>query len=269
MDPETPTRPAPYPKGAARVTRTSTARQATSTPTPSPATNCTILARLEALESDRASLQEALAQIQALTATLQSRNDQIADLESQVAALSQPAAPAPPLPGTMYANKAKLPAPQHHTAPRRRTPTDRDLAAAARHFTLPTGPTGYKYVVVPRAHRITQREVCKELRRMGLETSHILDVAFPSPSHVGLLTHCQYAPIVIDAFTRAKVVIDTTFDFLDPAHLSDPQFATFSHTQWAQTAASIHYTCCNPRHPPMQVTTFCYNQVHSDTTMTQ
>ncbi|KAI9003058.1 hypothetical protein CLU79DRAFT_892656 [Phycomyces nitens] len=86
-------------------------------------------------------------------------------------------------------------------------PSARRVAASTRMFVLPSGPTGYKYVYIPRSRRLTHREVRQSLKTLGVESSRLLDITFPARGVVGILVHSN------------------DFDPLDPSHIADPKYA--------------------------------------------
>lgn len=71
---------------------------------------------------------------------------------------------------TLRLPKKRMPAPQ--TSAKVKT-------AAARPFMEPnTGPKGFKYMFIPRAQKLTRSEVRSRLRKVGIETSRVIDLIF-------------------------------------------------------------------------------------------
>ncbi|KAF7720714.1 hypothetical protein EC973_006305 [Apophysomyces ossiformis] len=87
-------------------------------------------------------------------------------------------------------------------------------------------------------------EICKQLQKLKIDTSRLLDIVFPARSVVGLLFHIQYIPEVTQLLEAAKVAALKDFDPLDPSILADPSLQSLSETERADQAAVIHRQRC-------------------------
>lgn len=124
-------------------------------------------------------------------------------------------------------------------------PSLKTKTAAARAFMeRSSGPQGFEYVFIPRSRRITRTEVRSRLRKIGVETNRILDLIFPAAGVIGVLLHQQY----IESFTTTMASVGTKilsdFDVLDPKHVGDPQYNTYSEQGRANKAIELQRNRC-------------------------
>ncbi|KAF7725164.1 hypothetical protein EC973_000417, partial [Apophysomyces ossiformis] len=119
----------------------------------------------------------------------------------------------------------------------RKNVSTRSRAAAARAFTPVTGPQGFQYLYLHRSRKMDRPEIRKQLRKLKIDTSRLLDIVFPARSVVGLLFHIQYIPEVTQLLEAAKVAALKDFDPLDPSILADPSLQSLSETERADQAA--------------------------------
>ncbi|KAI8368329.1 uncharacterized protein BYT42DRAFT_503717 [Radiomyces spectabilis] len=239
----------------------------TATPIVSPFSGSqTIAELLSQPNSVTADLVQAVTALQQMVTTLVTENaalhQQILDLTTQVAKfLSAPALqptahvrPEPnesPLPtqatpptgakGAMESNWATVTS-KHK--PIRPLTSPRRIAANARGFTPVTGPQGFDHLYLHRSCRMDRAEVCRRLRRFGIDSSRILDVSFPARNIIGLLLHVQYIPIVRDLLEKATVSPIANFDPTDPTNLGDPKYASHSLEHRTALALQLHRERC-------------------------
>ncbi|OAD72682.1 hypothetical protein PHYBLDRAFT_168947 [Phycomyces blakesleeanus NRRL 1555(-)] len=149
----------------------------------------------------------------------------------------------PGLEASTWATKASVSLPV--TAPKMSTvPSARRIAASVRMFALPSGPSGYEYVYIPRSRRLKHKEVRSSLRTLGVDSSRLLDINFPARGVIGILVHVQYADTFKAKLTNASVEILDAFDPLDPDNVADPKYASLSTHELANTAAMLHHDRC-------------------------
>ncbi|OAD66963.1 hypothetical protein PHYBLDRAFT_174673 [Phycomyces blakesleeanus NRRL 1555(-)] len=149
----------------------------------------------------------------------------------------------PGLEASTWATKASVSLPV--TAPKMSTvPSARRIAASVHMFALPSGPSGYEYVYIPRSRRLKHKEVRSSLRTLGVDSSRLLDINFPARGVIGILVHVQYADTFKAKLTTASVEILDAFDPLDPDNVADPKYASLSTHELANTAAMLHHDRC-------------------------
>ncbi|GAA5817073.1 hypothetical protein MFLAVUS_011419 [Mucor flavus] len=107
-----------------------------------------------------------------------------------------------------------------------------------------SGPQGFKYVYIPRARKMTRIEVRTRLRQIGVDTSRVLDIIFPAAGTIGVLLHIQY----VKSFTAIMISIGgktlDSFDVLDPKHLGDPKYLSYTEDGRATKAMELHANRC-------------------------
>lgn len=125
-------------------------------------------------------------------------------------------------------------------------PSVRKFAAACRAFAPadPAAPKGFEYVYLPRKRKFTRTEIRTNLRRLGVDTSRLLDISFPARSCVGLLVHAQFAAELKSLLAAAKVSPLDKFDPLDPSYLADPKYADLSLPARADKMHELHSARC-------------------------
>jgi hypothetical protein len=239
--------------------------------------------RLSEQESRLFSLENLTAENLQLKQSLQNAQDKIALLESRlarhqnlspasdlnvvhedvdfdmVAEASFPALPSRDLSsnGSKYATmvKSTVPAPKKTIAQivasstkvpsNKQTLSQKKKIAIGRAFmSAPSGPQGFKYVFIPRSRKLTRVEVRSRLRKIGVDTSRVLDVIFPAAGTIGVLLHIQY----VKSFTAIMAGIGAktldSFDVLDPIHLGDPKYLSYSEDGRAAKAMELHANRC-------------------------
>ncbi len=125
-------------------------------------------------------------------------------------------------------------------------PSVRKFASAARAFSPadPSAAKGFEFVYLARKRKFTRSEVRTNLRRLGVDTSRLLDISFPARSCVGLLVHAQYLAELKSLLAAAKVVPLANFDPIDPVHLADPLYAGDSLLARSAKIHEIHADRC-------------------------
>ena len=114
--------------------------------------------------------------------------------------------------------------------------------AAARAFKTPDdGPQGFKYVYIPRSHKMTRVEVRRRFRKMGIDTSRVLDLTFPATGIIGILIHLQYVSEFKVTLLLSDVDLISNFD---PTHLADPKSTSISASEREDAAFELNTTRC-------------------------
>lgn len=129
---------------------------------------------------------------------------------------------------------------------KRTPPSERKFQAALRVFQEPdpSAPKGFGYLYLTRSVRLARSEIRRRLRTIGLDTSRILDISYPTAKHMGLLVHAGYAQTVIDRFAAYNVKVTTNLDPTAAEHLQDPKFQGMPPEERAATALRLHSNRC-------------------------
>ncbi|CAO3609507.1 unnamed protein product [Mucor fragilis] len=98
--------------------------------------------------------------------------------------------------------------------------------AAGRLFKTPAtkGLQGFQYVYIDRSGKILRSEIRRNLKKVGVDTSRILDLNFPGSEAIGVLLHTQYVDEFLSLLRESGSEILTDFDPLDPANIADPKY---------------------------------------------
>lgn len=129
--------------------------------------------------------------------------------------------------------------------PAKKTITSKQKTAAARAFMERTpGPQGFKYVFIPRSRKLTRIEVRSRLRQVGVDTSRILDIIFPASGVIGILLHIQYVKTFAATMGAVGAKLLDNFDVLDPEHIGDPQYQSYSMDGLADKALELQANRC-------------------------
>ncbi|KAG2192241.1 hypothetical protein INT47_009233 [Mucor saturninus] len=105
-------------------------------------------------------------------------------------------------------------------------------------------PSGFQYVYIGRSRKITRAETRKRFKLVGVDTSRIIDITFPATGVLGVLVHELYAPVFTSIMTSIKAGIIKDFDPLDPKHLANPVYSSYSEEARADIAAVLHSNRC-------------------------
>ena len=220
-----------------------------------------LLQKVLSLESRVTDMQSLLDENASLRQGVAARDAELAVLRSKLAALEAvPAShktvcnpqsevpspipnpnPNPSVPSYASITNRHLPPTRNRRSGPKPALTERKMESISRPFQETTGPQGFQYLYIPRNRRLERSEVRKRLRKLGLESSRILDIYFPTRSTIGLLVHDQYAQSVRELLAKAKISTLADFDPLDPKHLSDPKFEGITATERAEIAHEIHH----------------------------
>jgi hypothetical protein len=83
-------------------------------------------------------------------------------------------------------------------------------------------------------------DIRRRLRQIGLDTSRLLDITFPSRNTLGLLIHVQYKTEMCVLLKESQIIPLTSFNPLDPKHIADPKHDTLSASDRTILAAELH-----------------------------
>jgi hypothetical protein len=101
------------------------------------------------------------------------------------------------------------------------------------------GPQGFELVYLGRSRKLNRSEVRTHLRKAGADTSRVVDISFPASGVIGILLHTQYVSEFKSIMSVAQAQIVDDFEPLDPRHLADPKFDSFSHAARSQEMALL------------------------------
>jgi hypothetical protein len=118
------------------------------------------------------------------------------------------------------------------------------MAIGRAFMSAPPGPQGFKYVYIPRSRKLTRVEVRSRLRKIGVDTSRVLDIIFPAAGTVGVLLHIQYVKSFTSIMTSIGAKTLDSFDVLDPVHLGDPKYLSYTEDGRATKAMELHANRC-------------------------
>ncbi|KAI8975792.1 hypothetical protein BDF20DRAFT_880784 [Mycotypha africana] len=133
------------------------------------------------------------------------------------------------------ANSNKLAPPKVTTAARR---------AAVRLFQPASSNPGYQYIHLPCRVRHKLKELRAKLAAIHINPSRILDIQYPAKQTVSLLVHNDYAPIVKQRLTKAKVPILADFDPLSGTILHNTELAALPEAEKQAKAREFHTLRC-------------------------
>jgi hypothetical protein len=124
--------------------------------------------------------------------------------------------------------------------------SEKKRIAAARAFmpAASSGPQGFDYVYIARSRKITRSEVRRRLRSIGVDTNRVLDINFPATGVIGVLVHTLYVLDFSKIMTSVQAELIEGFDPLDPAHIADPAYDSYSEEARANKAMELHGNRC-------------------------
>lgn len=108
----------------------------------------------------------------------------------------------------------------------------------------PNAPQGFQYVYIGRSRKISRPETRKRLKLVGIDTSRIIDITFPATGVLGVLVHASYAPVFTQIMTSVGAGLVKDFDPLDPKHLANPLYATYTDTARADVSFLLNANRC-------------------------
>jgi hypothetical protein len=122
--------------------------------------------------------------------------------------------------------------------------TARRVAAACRPFQPVTGPQGFEYLWITRNRPISRPDIRRRFRQLGIETTRVIDIMFPTRTVTGILVHLQYKEAVKEVFKAYKIALVEAFDPTDPIHISDPKHAQLSTDDRFELAMELQLSRC-------------------------
>lgn len=122
--------------------------------------------------------------------------------------------------------------------------TKEQIATVARPFASNDGPTGFKYVYIGRSRRITRADTRSRFKQIGIDNSRVLDINFPAHGVIGVLVHLQYASTFEKVMSKVGAQLIKNFDPLDPKHLADPVYESYTAEARANVASSLQHNRC-------------------------
>lgn len=201
------------------------------------------LINLESLVMENAALKKELAEAKAIIAELKRANGPT--VPASVPRAQKSAASTPTQDRDLSTNGSTWAAQARAVADKPVTGKKMKPSAAVRAFQDPNdGPQGFEYVYIGRSRKITRSETRTRLRSLGVETKRVLDITFPASGIIGILVHVQYVDSLTQIMTEAGAEIKKDFNPIDPKHIADPRYASYSEDGLAQVALELNSTRC-------------------------
>ena len=128
--------------------------------------------------------------------------------------------------------------------------SERKRLAAARAFNAPTPvPSNsseqvYEHVYIPRSRRLNRSEIRQRFRKLGIDTTRILDINFPAPGVLGVLVHKEFTPELVKILNGCKVEPINSFDPCDAKHIADPKYANCTALERANQGRVLQEARC-------------------------
>ncbi|KAI7852178.1 hypothetical protein BDC45DRAFT_485390 [Circinella umbellata] len=113
--------------------------------------------------------------------------------------------------------------------------------AAARAFTLPSETHGFCFKYFPTRGRKPVSEQRKNLRRLGIDNSRILDIHYPDTNVVGFLIHNDYEHELIEIMKKHDLFPNTHFDPHNPKYLRDQKLRDLPEEDQIIQADTLQY----------------------------
>ncbi|KAI9251519.1 Endonuclease/exonuclease/phosphatase, partial [Phascolomyces articulosus] len=113
--------------------------------------------------------------------------------------------------------------------------------AAARAFTVPSATHGFCFKYFPTRGRKPVSEQRKNLKRLGIDNSRILDIHYPDTNVVGFLIHNDYEQELIEIMKKSNLEPNTNFDPHNPNYLKDQKYKDLSDDEKLMQAEVIQY----------------------------
>ncbi|KAG2226917.1 hypothetical protein INT45_010196, partial [Circinella minor] len=113
--------------------------------------------------------------------------------------------------------------------------------AAARAFTLPSETHGFCFKYFPTRGRKPVSEQRKNLRRLGIDNSRILDIHYPDTNVVGFLIHNDYEHELIEIMNKHDLFPNTHFDPHNPKYLRDQKLRDLPEEDQIIQADTLQY----------------------------
>lgn len=138
-----------------------------------------------------------------------------------------------------------VPAPKKKKKPIKKPLNQEQLVKIGRPFAAPTeGPNGFKYVYIGRSRKITRADTRSRFKQVGVDNSRVLDINFPAHGVIGVLVHLQYVETFEKVMTKIGAQLIKNFDPLDPIHLANPIYESYSSEAREDIALSLQYNRC-------------------------
>ncbi|KAI8330231.1 hypothetical protein BC941DRAFT_456907 [Chlamydoabsidia padenii] len=105
------------------------------------------------------------------------------------------------------------------------------IQAAARVFFPPSPNQGFQYVYLNTNKRLPTKELRTKFRRLGITTSRLLDIHYPTKNVLAILVHNDFTAEFLEHMTKFDIRPINDFDPNDPAHLQDPEYTSANLTE--------------------------------------
>ncbi|KAI8972972.1 hypothetical protein BDB01DRAFT_699126, partial [Pilobolus umbonatus] len=112
--------------------------------------------------------------------------------------------------------------------------------AIARHFQPPSEYQGFTYLYMPCRSRNRHNETPKALSKLGLPSSHILDIFYPASGKIGILVYNDYVEDATSTLTKFGISLIADFDPTDSKIVKDPKLQWFSDEDQKSVGENIH-----------------------------
>jgi hypothetical protein len=124
---------------------------------------------------------------------------------------------------------------------RSHNPTERDLIIAERVFQerAPEDVNKFEYIYVPINRRMRSSELRKKLVLLGIDNIQVLDVYCPDSTTVAILVHEKYVDTIKEKVSKAKIVLRSHYDHMDPIHIKDPKLQNLTTEQKLEQSKKI------------------------------
>ncbi|OBZ80665.1 hypothetical protein A0J61_11286 [Choanephora cucurbitarum] len=146
---------------------------------------------------------------------------------------SSPPSGAPPSPSLVMGEPARpsssRPPPPRLPRPARVTPAARD--AAARTFQPVSETQGFSFVYLPCRSKEPISNMREKLRKLKLQSSHLLDIHYPTNNIMSILVHNDYLEETTRLLQLQKIDLLQDFEPTSSTLLRDPKFDDATETQ--------------------------------------
>jgi hypothetical protein len=123
-----------------------------------------------------------------------------------------------------WTNHQQTQAMRHSLATTRTSRSMRRTQADARTF-FPASPNqGFQYIYLNTNKRLPLKELRRKFRRLGITTSRLLDIHYPTRNVVAILIHNDYQQEFVAQLHTYGVQPIADFDPTDPRHLQNPEY---------------------------------------------
>ncbi|KAI8968741.1 hypothetical protein BDB01DRAFT_868492, partial [Pilobolus umbonatus] len=143
-------------------------------------------------------------------------------------------------PTATYASRAAAYAPQK-TRRSNKPGITRKRQVIARHFQPPSDKQGFTYLYMPCRSRSRHNETRKALSKLGLPSSRILDISYPTSGRIGILVHNDYIEEATSILTTFGISLIADFDPTTSDVVKDPKYNSYSDTERRSITENIHH----------------------------